>query len=433
MKKAVGLILFLFIFASSYANASHIQVTAFLFDPEEPMPGEHVTLLIRLANTHYEQDYSVTCRLFVDGVFHDVKVVPVDRRSSSAVSFRWYAESGTHVFAVEMSYYTDRVEVTASASQELFIPGDEPTIDFYSEALNLYAMENFLRAKIMFEQAKRVFEEQQDTEKALSCEEYILTCNQYIEANQIFSQAEQAYKQDNLPLALTYYQQAQFIYQELGDEKATLCQEKIDEIYTTPQTTKELPYVYLLLIPVAAAIIAVIYLVRKKPPPPLPGYEPEKKIETRLFQEEDVEKKPEIFSKLKNIEDNLDTDNPQKFKSLVEDFKKQEIHFDKTDFDPEEAEYLEENIGKLKKRLKNKGKILQDTQKLHDLKKRCEILLSEPVGDLVDAYNRYAQLQNAFDQISHLDSLEQEEVRAKLKEYYEFIQSEARTQKSEPQ
>jgi hypothetical protein len=433
MKKAVGLGLFLIIISSTYVHASQIEVTAFIFDPEEPTPGEYATILIRVANKHYDRDYSVTCRLFVDGELHDVKIVPVDRRSSSSVSFLWYTESGSHVFSLEMSYFEDREEITASASRELLIPGEEPTIDFYSEAQHLYSQGNYLQAKIMFEQAKRVFEEAQDTEKALSCEEYILSCNRYIEANQIFSQAEQAYQQNNLSLALTYYQQAQFIYQELGDEKATLCQEKIDEIYSTPQTREEFPSVYLLLIPLVAAVLAVIYLVRKKPPPPLPDYVPEKKIETKLFQETDVERKPEIFRELKNIENNIDTQDPQAFKSLVEDFKKQEIHFDKTDFDAQEAEYLEENIGKLKQRLKERGRILQDTQKLYDLKKRCELLLSEPVGNLVDAYNRYGQLQNEFDRISDLHSPEQEEVREKLKEYYDFIQNEARTQQSEPQ
>jgi len=431
MKKAVGLILFFIIISSSYVAASYIEVTAFLFNPEEPSPGEPVTILIRLANKNYEQDYTVTCRLFVDGILHDVKIVPVDRRSSSAVSFRWYAESGTHVFSLEMSYYEDRTETTTAASREIFLPGEEPEIDFYSEALNLYSVGNYLQAKIMFEQAKRVFEEEQDIEKALSCEEYILTCNRYMEANRIFSQAEEAYRQNNLPLALTYYEQARFIYEDLGDEKAAICQEKIDEIYTTPQSRSEFPYYVLLLIPVVAAAIAVVYLVRKKPPPPLPSYVPEKKLETRLFHDEDVEKKPEIFRELRKIEDKISTDDPHAFKSLVEDFKKQEIHFDKTDFNPEEAEYLEENIGKLKQRLKSKGKTIQDTQKLHDLKKRCEILLAEPVGDLVDAYNRYAQLQNSFDQISYLRTPEQEEVRTKLKEYYEFIQREAKTRQSE--
>jgi hypothetical protein len=433
MKKAVGLGLFLIIISSTYVHASHIEVTAFVFDPQEPTPGEYVTILIRVANKHYEQDYSITCRLFVDGILHDVKIVPVDRRSSSSVSFLWFVESGSHVFSMEMSYFRDREEITASASRELLIPGEEPTIDFYAEAQRLYSEGNYLQAKIMFEQAKRVFEEQEDTENALFCEEYILSCDRYIEANQIFSQAEQAYQQNNLPLALTYYQQAQFIYQELGDEKATLCQEKIDEIYSTSPTREAFPAVYLLLIPLVAAIIAVIYLVRKKPPPPLPEYVPEEKRESKLFQETDVQSRPEIFRELKTIEENIDTQNPQEFKSLVEDFKKQEIHFDKTNFDPQEAEYLEENIGKLKKRLKERGKILQDTQKLHDLKKRCELLLSEPVGNLVDAYNRYAQLQNEFDRISNLHSPEQEEVREKLKEYYDFIQNEARTQQSEPQ
>ncbi|MBU7031630.1 MAG: hypothetical protein HXS53_03790 [Theionarchaea archaeon] len=432
MKKAVGLILFFILISSSYVTASYIEVTAFIFDPEEPSPGEPVTILVRLANKNYDQDYTVTCRLFVDGILHDVKIVPVERRSSTSVSFRWYAEVGAHVFSLEMSYFADRTETTTAASREIFLPGEEPEIDFYLEAQNLFSAGSYLQAKIMFEQAKRLFEEEQDIEKALSCEEYILTCDRYLEANRLFSQAEEAYQQDNLPLALTYYQQAQFIYEDLGDQRATTCQEKIDEIYTTPQSRNEFPYYILLLIPVAAALIAVVYLARKKPPPPLPSYVPEKKIETRLFQEEDVGRRPEIYRELRKIENHIDTDDPQAFKSLVEDFKKQEIHFDKTDFDPEEAEYLEKNIGKLKHRLKTKGKTLQDTQKLHDLKKRCEILLAEPVGDLVDAYNRYAQLQNSFDQISYLGTPEQEEVKSKLKEYYEFIQREAKTRQSEP-
>ncbi|KYK35257.1 MAG: hypothetical protein AYK19_10920 [Theionarchaea archaeon DG-70-1] len=432
MKKAVTLVLFLLIsFAFSHIQASHIEVTTFIFDPEQPQPDESVTVLIRLANKSYDKDVEVTCRLFIDGDLHDVKVVPVSHRSSSAVSFMWLAQPGAHVFSLETSYYTDHTEHTDTFFQYLTVPGQEEEIDYFHEALQKYDSKSYVQAKIMFEQAKRVFEEDNDMEQALVCEEYILRCDQYIEASQLFQQAEEAYAQENVGSALALYYQAQSLYQLLEDDQAFVCDERIQEIQEAQREQVERPYYLLLLLPVVAAVIAFVWLRTRKPPPPLPAYVPEKKVEKkRLFNLENTEK-PEIVKELHEIESQLDTKDPQTFKSLVRDFKAHEAHFDKTEYTQEEAEYVEESLGVLKEKLKEKGKRLQDIQKLEDLHKRCDTFLNQPVGDLVDAYNRYAQLHNAFDQIPDLGIPEQQEVKAKLTEYYQFIQQQAKSGQSE--
>lgn len=432
MKKAVTLILFLLI---SYLSASQIEVTAFIFTPEEPQPGESVTILVRLTNKSYDVDVEVTCRLFIDGSLYDVKVVPVNRRSSSEVSFVWPAYPGDHEFALEMSYYVERTELTDTFVQYLDVPGTEEQIDYFSQALSLYQQGSYLQAKIMFQQAKRVFEEAQDMDQATVCEEYILRCDQYYQAAQLYEQAETAYAQEDLNSALMYYQQAQSVYHLLEDDKATLCEQRIQEIYEKQRKQAEPPYYLILLIPVAAAVIAGLYLRKKKSPPHLPDYVPEQRLREekpkKLFAE-DTEK-PEIAKKLDRIESGLDTSDIQTFKTLVRDFKKQEILLDKEELTPDEAASVKESLDTVKEKIKEKGKKLQDTQKLKDLQDRVELLLDEPVEDLVDAYNKYAQLHNAFDQIPDLGTAEQEEVRAKLREYYQFIQHQAKSVQSEMQ
>ena len=443
MKKAVVLSLFLLI---SYVSASQIEVTAFIFHPEAPQPGESVTILIRLTNRSYDKDAEVTCRLFVDGSLYDVKVVPVNRRSSSEVSFVWPAYPGEHEFSLEMSYYMERTEVTDTHFQYLEVPGTEEEIDYFSEALTLYQNGSYLQAKIMFEQAKRVFNEDQDIDSATVCEEYILRCDQYFQATQLYQQAEDFYAQEEFITALTYYQQAQSVYQLLEDDRASLCEERISEIREKQSKQGEPPYYLILLVPVVAAVIAAVWLIKRKPPPPLPDYVPEKKIgkekPKRLFEEEEREgegkgeiggEKPEISEKLEEIESALDTENIHTFKSLVRDFKKQEIRFDKEEYTPEEAAYTERSLESVREKIKEKGKRLQDTKKLEDLREEVDALLNEPVGDLIDAYNKYARLHNVFDQIPDLQIQEQEDLKIKLKEYYEFIQQQAKSEQSQMQ
>lgn len=433
MKKAVALVLLLLILFMSFGYASHIEVTDFLFDPEEPQPGEPVTILIRLANKSYDQDIEVTCRLFINGELHDVKVVPVNRRSSSPVSFVWSAQPGIHTFSLETSYYVGPAEYTDTFPEYLTVPGAEEEIDYFSEALQLYQEQKVVKAKVMFEQAKHVFEQEQNIEQALLCEEYILKCDQYVEADQLFDRAEDAYTHEDLPSALTYYQQAKSLYQLLEDEKASLCEERIQDIDETQRKQAQRPYYLVLLLPVAAAVIAFFWLRRQKPPPPLPQYVPEPhKREKRLFKNVD-EESPEIVKTLHKIESRLDTSDPEDFKSLVDDFKKEDAAFDKSVYTSQEADHIQEDMGVLKEKIKEKGKRLQDVQRLKDLNKQCDALLDQPVGNLVDAYNRYAHLHNVFDQIPDLGVAEQETVRAKLKEYYQYIQEQAKSGQSEPQ
>jgi hypothetical protein len=422
MKKAVFLILLLL---TSYVAASQIEVTSVNFSPEEPQPEESVTITIRLANKGYKNDVEVTCRLFIDGELHDVKVVPVDRRSSSGVSFTWVAQPGEHFFVLEMSYYIEHAEISDTFSQSLTVWGAEEEIDYFSEALTLYEKGSFLQAKITFEQAKRVFEENQETEKAVTCEEYITQCDQYMEANQLYEQGERAFREMDFASAITFYQQAKSVYLLLEDEKATLCEQRIQEINEEQRKQAERPYYLFLLLPVAAAVIAIIWLKKKKPSPPLPEYVPEHKVKP-LFME-DTEQ-PAMVKELHEIESQLDTEDPQTFKSLVRDFKEKEQHYAGKKYNPEEAHYIEEKLKGVKEEIREKGKRLQSIQKLADLKARCEALLDQPMGDVLDAYNKYAQLQNAFDHIPDLGVPEQEEVRAKLKEYYDFIQEEAKSE-----
>lgn len=432
MKKRVTLILSIFILCTSYLSAAHIEVTNFSFDPQQPQPDEPVTILIRLANKSYDQDMEVTCRLFIDSVLHDVKVVPVTRRSSSGVSFIWTAQPGDHIFSLEMSYYIDRIEYTTNFFQYLTVPGGEEEIDFYSEALRLFNNGSFIQAKLFFEQAKRVFEENQDMEQALVCEEYILQCNQYIEAIQKFEQAEKAYKEKDFITALPLYQQASSLFSSLDDSKAVECEERIQEIQENQENQRKKAnriYYIVFSLPVLAAVIAFLWLRRKPPPSPLPHYAPEKRVK-RLFNEEP---EPEIVKELHTIESRLDTKDPQTFKSLVKDFKKQEVTFDKKEYSPQEAELITENLKTVKEELREKGKKLQDIEKLKDINRRCDMLLDQPMGDLVDAYNTYAQLHNVFDQIPYLGIPEQDQVKAKLKEYYQFIQEKAKSQQSERQ
>ena len=272
----------LFIFCTFYLSASHIEVTNFSFDPQQPQPDESVTLLIRLANKSYDQDMEVTCRLFIDSVLYDVKVVPVTRRSSSGVSFAWTALPGDHIFSLEMSYYIDRIEYTNTFFQYLTVPGGEEEIDFYSEAVRLFNNGSFLQAKLFFEQAKRIFEENLDIEQALVCEEYIIQCSQYVEAIQKFEQAEKAYKQEDFVTALPLYQEAELLFLSLDDERATLCEERMQEILKTQEDQKKKTnriYYIVFSLPVIAAVVAFLWLRRKPPPPsPLPHYTPEKKV-----------------------------------------------------------------------------------------------------------------------------------------------------------
>jgi len=323
---------------------------------------------------------------------------------------------------------------------------EEEEIDYFSEALTLYQNGSYLQAKIMFEQAKRVFNEDQDIDSATVCEGYILRCDQYFQATQLYQQAEDFYAQEDFITALTYYQQAQSVYQLLEDDRASLCEERILEIREKQSKQGEPPYYLILLVPVAAAVIAAIWLIKRKPPPPLPDYVPEKKIgkekPKRLFEEVEGERegegeiggeKPEILEKLEKIESALDTENIHTFKSLVRDFKKQEIRFDKEEYTPKEAAYTERSLESVREKIKEKGKRLQDTKKLEDLREEVDALLNEPVGDLIDAYNKYARLHNVFDQIPDLQIQEQEDLKTKLKEYYEFIQQQAKSEQSQMQ
>ncbi len=452
MKKGVALILVLLI---SYVSASQMEVTSFIFQPENPQSGDSVTILVRLTNKTYEEDVNVTCRLFIDGNLHDVKIVPVDRRSSSTVSFMWLAKPGNHLFSLELSSYVQRTEYTDTFIQYLLVPGPgQEDVDYYAKALELYDAGSFTQAKIMFEQAKRSFEENQNTEKALACEEYIKRCDQYVEATQLVNQAERAYQERDFPTALTYYQQAKAIYESLNDTKASLCEEKIQTIQKEMRKKADYTYYLLFLLPVVAAVIAFVWLRRKKPPPELPEYVPERSYrperreppqrrerleppprvqkEKKLFTEDD-EKNPPLVKELHRIESQLDTTDPGTFKSLAEDFKKQEILFKKKEYSQEETTYIERSMGEVKEKIKEKGKRLQDIQKLKELHKRIDVLVTLPLGDLLEAYNRYAQLQNAFSQIPELDIPEQEEVRGKLRDFYSIIQQQAKTGQFEMQ
>jgi hypothetical protein len=431
MKKAVTLVLFLLILCAPYLLAAQVEVTSFICDPEEPQSGESVTVLIRLANKGYEQDVEVTCRLFINGELYDVKVVPVTRRSSSGVSFLWLAQSGSHVFSLEMSYYIGPAEYTDTFLKYVTVPGVQEEIDYYARALDLYDAGSYIQAKIMFEQAKRRFEEALDTDQSLACEEYILQCDQYIEANQLFNQAEQTYASEDYDSALIYYQQAKSLYQLLNDDRAAVCEEAINTIkLETQKESAQPPYYLFLLLPVIAAVIAYFWLRRKPPPSPFPTYVPEQRVEKKLIKGEN-ENNPEIIKEMQKIESQLDTRDPETFKSLVEDFRTRGKSYDRSMYTPEEAHYIEEHMDGLKERIKQEGKKLQQIQKLKDLKIRCDMLLNQPVGDLVDAYNQYAQMCNALDQIPELQIPEQEEVKTKLKEYYNFIQQKARSGQSE--
>lgn len=435
MNKACALILFLLI---PYMAASQLEVTAFIFSPKEPQPGETVTITIRLANKSYDQDIEATCRLFVDDELYDVKVVPVSHRSSSGVSFEWIAHPGQHHFALCMSYYQEHTEYSDTFHQYLTIPGAQEEYDYFSEAVTLFNSEKYLQAKVAFDQAKRVFEEKSDTDNAVSCEEYILKCEQYIEANQWYTQAEEAFYQKDYVNAPIYYQRAQSLYSILGDGRAAECQARLDEIEEMQKQVGHYPSYLFLLLPIGALVVAVWWLKRKKSGPELPDYVPEKKLEKPVQRErekplfKDVGE-PGIVRTLGTIEEQLDTKSPDTFKSLVREFKKQEQKFVQEEHGPEEARHIEQNMETLKDKIKEKGKRLQDIQRLKDLSRRCDALLNEPVGDLVDAYNQYGRLHNEFDKIPVTESVEEEEVKEKLREYYKFIQEKARSEQSESQ
>ncbi|MGD2247832.1 MAG: hypothetical protein PVF58_05450 [Candidatus Methanofastidiosia archaeon] len=433
MKKAAVLITLLLVFTVS---ASQIEISSFVFDPEEPNPGDVVTISFRVTNKAYKESAEVTCRLFINGAIHDVKVVPVSPRSSAGVSFVWLAQPGEHVFSLQLSYYTQHTEQSQTVEKTLYIVGTEEKIDYFSEAVSLYEKGSYLQAKILFEQAKRLFEEESNTESAVQCEEYIQKCDQYMEANQLCNQGDDAYTREDYMTAVTYYQQAQSLYITLGDENE-YCTEKIQEIETILEKQKkqtDRPYYVLLLLPVAAAVIAFFWLRRQEKPPELPDYEPEyKKFQEKpLFKEEDA-RRSETLKELHDIESKLDTKNPQTFKSLIQKFKETEQVFEEKKDDLEEAPYIEKSIGALKQKIKYKGEQLQQIQKLHTLEERCDELMNNPVGDLVEAYNRYAQLRNVFDDVPDMKIPEQEKVRNKLDEYYRFIQKKAKSQPPEQQ
>ncbi len=186
-----------------------------------------------------------------------------------------------------------------------------------------------------------------------------------------------------------------------------------------------------------AAIIAYFWIRRQKGPPDLPDYEPESRKsrfqKKPLFKEEDV-RRSEALKELYDIETKLDTKDPQIFKSLIQKFKKIEKAFEEKKHDPEETQYIEESITALKQRIKQRGgEQLQQIQKLHTLEERCDELMNKPVGELVEAYNRYAQLRNVFDDIPNMGISEQQAVKNKLDEYYQFIQKKAKSQPSEQQ
>ncbi len=449
MKKVYALILFLLIYN---LTASQIEVTSFTFDPENPDPGDSVTILVRLTNKSYETDMDVTCRLFINETLHDVKIVPIGRRSSSQVSFSWTAEPGYHSFSLEMSYYTAHTENAETFIQYLTVLGTEE-IDYFAEAVALYEKESFIQAKIMFEQAKQIFEANQETERAVDCEEYIMKCDQYIEALQLYEKAEKALAAEDFASALLNYSQAKTVYESLNDRRARLCEEKIQSIYDMQRKQRTYTYSILILVPVATLVVAVVWLRRRKihflrkKPPSFPEYVPEQRMrkETQKKEkyEEKIEKerkrlfedteKPAVMKELERIESQINTEDPQTFRSLIEDFKDQESHFDKRDYTEGEAEYIEETMETVKESLKERGKRLQDIQKLRDVKRRITHLLDQPIDDLVDAYNRYAKLQNTFDQIADLRTEEQEEVRARLREYYQSIQQQAKSEQVERQ
>jgi uncharacterized protein YaaR (DUF327 family) len=435
MNKACALIVFLLI---PYLAASQLEVTAFIFSPQEPQPGDGVTISIRLANKSYDQDIEATCRLFVDDQLYDVKVVPVSHRSSSGVSFEWIAHPGQHHFALYMSYYQEHAEYSDTFHQYLTIPGAQEEYDYFSEAVTLFNNEKYLQAKVAFDQAKRVFEEKGDTDNAVTCEEYILKCEQYIEANQWYTQAEEAFYQEDYVNAPLYYQRAQSLYSILGDGRAAECQVRLDELEEMQKKGEYNPSYLFLLLPAGALVVAVWWLKRKKTGPELPEYVPEKRLEKPVQREREKPLfkgvgEPGIVRTLGTIEEQLDTESPDAFKSLVREFKKQEQKFVQEEHEPEEARHIEQNMETLKDKIKEKGKRLQDIQRLKDLSRRVNALLEEPVGDLVDAYNQYARLHNEFDKIPVTESVEEEEVKEKLREYYKFIQEKARSEQSESQ
>ncbi|MGC1122397.1 MAG: hypothetical protein WBA22_14995 [Candidatus Methanofastidiosia archaeon] len=435
MNKVCALILFLLI---PYLAASQLEVTSFIFSPQEPQPGEQVIITARLANKSYDQDIEATCRLFVNDELYDVKVVPVSHRSSSGVSFEWIAHPGQHHFALYMSYYQEHIEYSDTFHQYLTVQGAQEEYDYFSEAVTLFDSEKYLQAKVTFDQARKVFEEKNDTDNAVLCEEYILKCGQYIEANQWYTQAEEAFYQKDYVNAPIYYQRAKSVYAVLGDGKAAECQARLDEIKEIQKKGKGYPSYLFLFLPIGALVVAVWWLKRKKTGPELPDYVPEKKLEK---PEQRKREKPlfkdavdlGIVRTLDVIESQLDTQSPDTFKSLVREFKKQEQKFVQEEHELEEAQHIEQNMETLKDKIKKKGKRLQDIQRLKDLSRRCDALLNEPVGDLVDAYNQYARLNNEFDRIPNTGFPEEEEVKEKLKEYYQFIQEKARSEQSESQ
>lgn len=429
MKKAAVLVILLLVF---YVSASQIEISSFVFDPEEPKTGEAVSISFRVTNKAYKEKVEVTCRLFINGELHDVKVVPISPRSSAGVSFAWLAQPGEHVFSLQLSYYTQNTEQSHTVEKTLYITGTEEEIDYFSEALELYQKGSYLQAKILFEQAKLEFEEENDTENAVRCEEYIQKCDQYLEADQLCTQGDDAYAREDYMTALTYYQQAQSIYATLEDENPH-CVERIQEIQNIFEEQKkqsDRPYYLLLLLPVIAAIIAYFWLKKQKKPPDLPDYEPESKKsfeEKPLFKEEDI-RQSETVKELQDIDSRLHTKDSQTFKSLVQKFKRIEQTFKEKKYDKEEKQYIEENIAALKQRIKQQGEKLQQIQKLRALRERCDELMNKPVGDLVEAYNRYAQLRNVFDDIPDMEIPEHKAVKNKLDEYYQFIQKKAKSQ-----
>ncbi|MBU6998296.1 MAG: hypothetical protein HXS42_11610 [Theionarchaea archaeon] len=437
MNKVCALILFLLI---PYLAVSQLEVTSFTFSPQEPQPGEQVTLIVRLANKSYDQDIEATCRLFLNDELYDVKVVPVSHRSSSGVTFEWIAYPGQHHFALYMSYYQENIEYSDTFHEYLTVQGAPEEYDYFSEAVTLFNSEKYLQAKVVFGQAQTVFEDRNDTDNAVLCEEYILKCEQYIEANQLYTQAEESFYQKDYVNAPIYYQQAKSLYAILGDGRAAECQARLDEIGEIQSQRKGEGYIsYLfLLLPAGALVIAVWWLRRRKGGSELPDYVPEKELEKP--QQRSREKplfrdagEPGIFRTLDTIESQLDTQSPDTFKSLVREFRKQEQKFVQEEHELEEAQQIKQSMVNLKDKIKEKGKRLQDIQRLKDLSRKCDALMDGPVGDLVDAYNHYARLQNEFDGIPSTGSPEEEELKEKLKEYYQFIQEKAKSEQSESQ
>lgn len=162
--------------------------------------------------------------------------------------------------------------------------------DYYNRGVALFNEGKCAEAVPLFTQAQTAFQGEGNGEMASQCQTYIDQCTQILtkqaEADSKVLQAEELVQQGKIEDAVTLFEEARALYQELGNsEKVEWIAQRITEIQSTPVPPEETPEVSekkssgrgLILVAVVAAVIVISFFVvktfRKG------GVETEKKLE----------------------------------------------------------------------------------------------------------------------------------------------------------